>query len=355
MQKKYTLGAVLGIVAASFSALLLIGAIYVWIMASMDSRVQMAFAFSSMRGGIDQGTFSLTMALTSAFFAIGIWVNIHGAYRLSGRAKGSPALSIVLGVINSIGALVWIAGIVMYIIGIVNSYHMSDDEIVIAVVVILFYLLADFCLETVAVSLFRMARDCNQSSYGDPSNTFYRQMYNSIPQPTPQPFVDPAPQPAPQSFVNPNPQPAPQPFVDPNPQPAPQPFVNPNPQPAPQPIVDPAPQPAPQPFIDPAPKMGRVRVTEGVSMGQGYKLQPGYKIIVGKNAQSANLVINNPHVSNVHCSIRYNPVMNTYIVKDYSSNGTYVNNQRLPKETPVEYPAGTVLSLADGTSKITLG
>lgn len=343
MQKKYTLGVVLGIVAASFSALLLIGAIYVWIMVSMDSRVQMAFAFSSMRGGIDQGTFSLTMALTSAFFAIGIWVNIHGAYRLSGRAKGSPALSIVLGVINSIGALVWIAGIVMCIIGIVNSYHMSDDEIVIAVVVILFYLLADFCLETVAVSLFRQARDYNQSSYGDPSNTFFRQMNNNIPQPTPQPFADPNPQPAPQPFVNPNPQPAPQPFVDPNP------------QPAPQPIVDPNPQPAPQPFIEPAPKMGRVRVTEGVSLGQGYKLQPGYKIIVGKNAQSANLVINNPHVSNVHCSIRYNPVMDTYIVKDYSSNGTYVYNQRLPKETPVEYPAGTVLSLADGTSKITLG
>ena len=331
MQKKYTLGVVLGIVAASFSALLLIGAIYVWIMVSMDSRVQMAFAFSSMRGGIDQGTFSLTMALTSAFFAIGIWVNIHGAYRLSGRAKGSPALSIVLGVINSIGALVWIAGIVMCIIGIVNSYHMSDDEIVIAVVVILFYLLADFCLETVAVSLFRQARDYNQSSYGDPSNTFFRQMNNNIPQTTPQPFADP------------------------NPQPAPQPFVDPNPQPAPQPIVDPNPQPAPQPFIEPAPKMGRVRVTEGVSLGQGYKLQPGYKIIVGKNAQSANLVINNPHVSNVHCSIRYNPVMDTYIVKDYSSNGTYVYNQRLPKETPVEYPAGTVLSLADGTSKITLG
>lgn len=347
MQKKYTLGVVLGIVAASFSALLLIGAIYVWIMASMDSRVQMAFAFSSMRGGIDQGTFSLMMALTSAFFAIGIWVNIHGAYRLSGRAKGSSALSIVLGVINSIGALVWIAGIVMCIIGIVNSYHMSDDEIVIAVVVILFYLLADFCLETVAVSLFRQARDYNQSSYGDPSNTFFRQMNNNIPQPTPQPFVNPNPQPAPQPFADPNPQPAPQPFVDPNPQSAPQPFVDLNPQPAPQ--------PAPQPFIEPAPKMGRVRVTEGVSLGQGYKLQPGYKIIVGKNAQSANLVINNPHVSNVHCSIRYNPVMDTYIVKDYSSNGTYVYNQRLPKETPLEYPAGTVLSLADGTSKITLG
>lgn len=352
MQKKYTLGAVLGIVAASFSFLFLVYTVIVWIMSSTGDYNDFAEVYYKallvvLQDGIHsmtETTSHLLFAGLTVFFSMGIWVNIHSAFRLSGRGAGTSALSVVFGVLSCIGSVVWLVVLTMCFVLIGRSEgYLRGEMLATDIILIIISVLADFCLETVAVSLFRQARDYNQSSYGDPSNTFFRQMNNNIPQPTPQPFV------------NPNPQPAPQPFADPNPQPAPQPFVDPNPQPAPQPIVDPNPQPAPQPFIEPAPKMGRVRVTEGVSLGQGYKLQPGYKIIVGKNAQSANLVINNPHVSNVHCSIRYNPVMDTYIVKDYSSNGTYVYNQRLPKETPVEYPAGTVLSLADGTSKITLG
>ena len=67
------------------------------------------------------------------------------------------------------------------------------------------------------------------------------------------------------------------------------------------------------------------------------------------------MVINNQHVSNIHCSVRYNAAHNSYIVKDHSTNGTFVNGARLPKDTAMEYPAGTVLTLADGSNKITLG
>ncbi len=101
--------------------------------------------------------------------------------------------------------------------------------------------------------------------------------------------------------------------------------------------------------------MGQVKCTKGVMAGQGFMLPQDRKVIVGKNPQKANLVINNPRVSNIHCSIRYNPVGNKYIVKDHSTNGTFVNGSRLQKDTPQEYPAGTVLSLADGSNEITLG
>lgn len=101
--------------------------------------------------------------------------------------------------------------------------------------------------------------------------------------------------------------------------------------------------------------MGQVKCTKGIAVGQGFMLPQDRKVIVGKSPQNANLVINNVNVSNVHCSIRYNAVTNTYIVKDHSSNGTFVNGVRLQKDIPMEYPAGTVLSLADGSNQITLG
>ena len=123
----------------------------------------------------------------------------------------------------------------------------------------------------------------------------------------------------------------------------------------PVPPVPPVPPviPARSPVM--AAPMGQVRCTKGIMTGQGLMLPQDRKVIVGKSPQKANLVINNQNVSNIHCSIRYNPATNRYIVKDHSTNGTFVNGVRLVKGNPSEYPAGTVLSLADGSNEITLG
>ena len=109
----------------------------------------------------------------------------------------------------------------------------------------------------------------------------------------------------------------------------------------------------PQP---PVQQLGRVRCIEGNANVPGYKFPEENKIIVGANPTRCQIVINGaPHVSNIHCSIRYNAQKNTYIVKDHSSNGTFVNGARLPKDQAMEYPAGTILSLADGSNKLRLG
>lgn len=152
----------------------------------------------------------------------------------------------------------------------------------------------------------------------------------------------------PQENMDPFPLPNPDPF------PIPDPFPNPNPFPEPKPIPSPQPAPSPSPILTP-PKAGRVKCTQGVAMGQGYKLPEDRKVIVGKSPQNATLVIHDPHVSNIHCSIRYRAETDSYIIKDHSTNGTFVNGIRLGKDVAVEYPAGTVLSLADGANKITLG
>lgn len=145
-----------------------------------------------------------------------------------------------------------------------------------------------------------------------------------------------------------DPFPNPHPFPDPFPEPFPEPFLDPRPEPRPEPRPDPVPIPS-------QPKSGRVKCTQGVALGQGFKLPEDRKIIVGKSPQNATLVIYDQHVSNIHCSIRYHAETDSYIVKDHSTNGTFVNGVRLGKDVAMEYPAGTVLSLANGTNKITLG
>ncbi len=102
---------------------------------------------------------------------------------------------------------------------------------------------------------------------------------------------------------------------------------------------------------------GKVRCTKGTTAGpSGYAISQDRKVIVGKSPHQANLVIvNDTHISNVHCTVRYEPKTDTYIIKDHSTNGTYAGGDRLQKGMSVRCPAGTVLKLADGSTEITLG
>lgn len=155
----------------------------------------------------------------------------------------------------------------------------------------------------------------------------------------------PAPQPVP------NPVPIP-PYLNSDPMPIPTP---PQPAPTPAPVPVPKPAPAPDPIPVPQKMMGKVICTEGAAKGQGCRLPEENKLLIGANPGQCSMVITGQYVSGLHCSVRYNAQRNTYIVKDHSSNGTYVNGLKLPKETEMEYPAGTTLVLADGSNKITLG
>lgn len=114
----------------------------------------------------------------------------------------------------------------------------------------------------------------------------------------------------------------------------------------------PVPTPAQQQVKE---KMGNVCVLKGEVRGKrDYVIPKNCKIILGKNPNKANIVFRNPHVSNIHCSISYNAQTNRYIVKDHSSNGTFIANKRLQKEVQTECPAGTVLYLADSNTSVIL-
>lgn len=126
-------------------------------------------------------------------------------------------------------------------------------------------------------------------------------------------------------------------------------------QPLPQAV--PFPKPVQKPPREPVYRNGKVCCTKGMTAGpSGYQITQGRKVVVGKSPHQANLVIvNNGRISNVHCSVRYDPGADTYILKDHSTNGTFINGARMKKDVPVKCPSGTVLSLADGSAEITLG
>lgn len=127
------------------------------------------------------------------------------------------------------------------------------------------------------------------------------------------------------------------------------------PKTVPSPSVIPKQKPPAPPV--PLVRSGKVQCTKGMTSGSaGYSLAPDRKVIVGKSPNQANLVIiNNTHISNVHCTVRYDSDTDTYIVKDHSTNGTYVNGTRMQKGVSMKYPSGTILSLADKSVEITLG
>lgn len=77
--------------------------------------------------------------------------------------------------------------------------------------------------------------------------------------------------------------------------------------------------------------------------------------MIGRDEMSCHVVIKSPEVSRKHCAVSYNGENGTYIVTDYSSNGTfYKNGQAFPKNVPVSCNAGTILVIAQSGNEFLL-
>ncbi len=356
MKKGHTAGAVLGIIMGCLSALSAIMAIIAWIMAATGNMGIGGDFFGGITGNLigfymeNDAMGHLVFAFVSIFYLLGAWVNIHGGILLK-KEKGARGLTIFFGVMNCIGTLIWCIILIMVIVALsrLSEFWGVPDEVMTALIVTLILCVAiSVCLVLVAISLFRFSIQLNgdggTSNFGSDiygggfvssngssvsGNDFMQSGYNPIITPTPSDDIY-----QPNKTVPFDPQNAETPIEPPELK-----QINP-----------------PEPPVSPAPKMGSVKVTEGKVVGnKGYRLKQGYKIVVGKSSQRAQLIIDNQHVSNVHCSIRYNSALDSYIVKDHSTNGTFVHGKRLIKDQAAEFPAGTVLVLADGVAKITLG
>lgn len=108
----------------------------------------------------------------------------------------------------------------------------------------------------------------------------------------------------------------------------------------PQPQVQTA-QPVPQPQSAQAPMIQGIK---GSYQGQVFYLQ-NTELSIGSQ-QGVSLVIADPYISHIHCTIRFNSETGMYEVNDQSANGVYLlNGFRLQKGVYMALQRGTVVCL----------
>lgn len=95
-------------------------------------------------------------------------------------------------------------------------------------------------------------------------------------------------------------------------------------------------------------KRGKITGLSGVYFGSNIQIVNNETIMVGKDPANANIIIDDPYVSSLHCSIRYDAINDCYIVTDLSTNGTYTDNgRRLVKHQPTKLACSSVLYIAN--------
>lgn len=72
-------------------------------------------------------------------------------------------------------------------------------------------------------------------------------------------------------------------------------------------------------------------------------------VTIGRDPKTSHIVMdeNSERISRTHCSICANSENGTYIVRDQSRNGTFINGIKIASGVDVEVPRGSVLAVGD--------
>ena len=97
---------------------------------------------------------------------------------------------------------------------------------------------------------------------------------------------------------------------------------------------------------------GKIVGLFGGFMGQSHLMQVGIVCIIGRES-ACDIQLLHKKVSRRHCSIQLLP-NGMYQVVDFSSNGTYYNNQELEKNKPYTLPKGSLLVIGNPDNVIQL-
>lgn len=101
---------------------------------------------------------------------------------------------------------------------------------------------------------------------------------------------------------------------------------------------------------------GALICTEGAYVGSIIRIKPEQRIRIGRDGSSSDIIVNLPLVSRLHCEVIYHAEQNEYEIKDFSSNGTFVNGDKrlIPNETYLLKPC-TELCFGDRETIYKLG
>jgi len=103
-------------------------------------------------------------------------------------------------------------------------------------------------------------------------------------------------------------------------------------------------------------KQGVLVCERGTCQGVALDFRPEQSILVGRDDKIADIVINLPKVSRLHCVIVFHEKDNTYEIVDFSKNGTYISGQqRLVSDISYSLKPGTKISFGDFDNLYCLG
>ncbi len=94
----------------------------------------------------------------------------------------------------------------------------------------------------------------------------------------------------------------------------------------------------------------------GFYAGQTLSFSKGEKIVLGRDKNSCSVIFSSDctKISRIHCSIKYDDAVDGYIIEDYSSNGTFVNGQRLRTGAPFKAVSGSIVELGNNENTFCL-
>lgn len=122
--------------------------------------------------------------------------------------------------------------------------------------------------------------------------------------------------------------------------------------------VDTIPVTRPAQGYHPVNKQGSVTCVSGMYEGIAFPIQDNEEMLIGTNPSLCNIVLNTNcnYVSGKHCSIKYSAQNDTYVVVDYSTNGTYTKEDvRLQANSPKTLCKGETICLGDWKNSFKLG
>lgn len=101
---------------------------------------------------------------------------------------------------------------------------------------------------------------------------------------------------------------------------------------------------------------GSITGIRGDFAGAQIPLNNGEEFVLGRGADTCNIILQGDLISRKHCTICYDGTTGSYLVTDYSENGTFIGSgSRLPAGQQVALSAGTVLWIGSKDVTFQLG
>lgn len=115
---------------------------------------------------------------------------------------------------------------------------------------------------------------------------------------------------------------------------------------------------APAQGASPVLRKGVIYGINGIYKDATFEVADMEDVLFGRENPDCQIIFDqfNTDVSRKQCSVRYNAKDKTYIVTDYSKNGTFTSeDHRLQPSVPVALPAGTIIFLGNRENMFRLG